>query len=467
MKHVIVAQGDAITLAKVRAPLAVGIARWQTHGTPAAVIVKATFSLAAGREVVVARFAEPDPVCKPLNSDLGEGIAAYPDDFVVHKPAADVIVHGHAHALEPREQIDVGLRIGSLERSLAVVANEPSTEIPLIRKYLREHAGQAPVPLHALQCQREMGEESADDFDFDRLQCAQDNMRVTRLALEEGLQLTGLSPRAEVRNVRIPDLRPAVWYDASPVELQPLWLVCDTLWVDTDFEKLVLVWRGLLPAAAPPDSIDRLLVALLPLGADAASPETREQCLRSFSRGTVSFAAEEDPSLLREPDPDDLEMARYELLEFPADPRLSVDQFAEVAATLAEQKRSREEVLEAHHLDERAWLVEERAWSEHVAEARSRDDDSVAQELAGKLVSAQDALRGPLEPRTLREYALLRVALDNTEKPGEMLLAQNIGIGEWARLERHWLTAAEGDRTLASELRQLLERANALLDENS
>ncbi len=460
MRHIIVAQGDARALTDMRAPLSVGIARWRSHGGPAAVVVKATLSYADGLDDTLARFVAATPVCGPQLSELDPAVLAYPDDFVVHKPRTDITIIGHAHCIEPSEQIALGVRIGDFDRTLLAVASGATRTIPLLGPHLREHGGHAPLPLHAIACRRENEDEGPGRFDFDRFQCAEANMRLRDFSPDASIMLTGLSPRAPHRTVRLPSMQPAVWFDSHPREHAPLHLRCDTLWIDTDYEKLVLVWRGLLPANVSADAVDRILVTLVQRESLVDEDAAWAAGMRTFARGDVSFALEEDPNRLPEPDVDDLTMARYELLEFAADPHLSMKQFAQVSTGLAEQQGPRDVLLADSDLDERTWLVEERAWTERIAEAQQSDDQTLVTELSGHLLHEQDELAGPLEPRSLLEYAMLRRSLDETEAPGDLLLSQNMGIGEWARLERHWLARAQREPAVGDELRALLTQAH-------
>jgi hypothetical protein len=152
-------------------------------------------------------------------------------------------------------------------------------------------------------------------------------------------------------------------------------------------------------------------------------------------------------------------MARWEVLEHPADPELDVETYATIAAELAEHKRPRADVLAAHDLDERSWLIEERAHIEQTATRVTQGDATATLELGAHFQAAQDAQASPIEPRSLEEYAALAVALADSQEPNDVLRGRNMGLGEWMRLDRHWKARAATDQAVAERLRDLLDQA--------
>lgn len=145
----------------------------------------------------------------------------------------------------------------------------------------------------------------------------------------------------------------------------------DTVLVDTDEERIEVVWRGQVPSSA--DSIERLVVSLEP---DDDELRPLIDVYRDLQRGHFFFAAEAEP-----PEPDAageilLQAARYSTWDLTPNPSVSLEDYIAVAAQLSAQPTSRGEVLQQHGFDEDGWLLEERAWLERVADASSNGDDA-------------------------------------------------------------------------------------------
>jgi hypothetical protein len=86
------------------------------------VAVKATFTIGPDGSTAVAD--EQVPVCSAPEyfGEPGQSSLRYESDFVLSKRATDVLLHGHAYAPagQPVQQLDVGLRVGSLAKTLRV-----------------------------------------------------------------------------------------------------------------------------------------------------------------------------------------------------------------------------------------------------------------------------------------------------------------------------------------------------------
>ena len=452
MKRVIVAQCDARPIANdLRAPLSVGLARWRGPDDGLALVVKATFSFAGGGEAARVRIVDPEPVCRAVVSDLDPELFSYGTDFVLQKPRCDVVLSGHAHADMPREQIDLRIAVETLERRLlAASPGRATTTIPLVAAHLRGAGGKRAGPIGVTAVRREDDEDVTADFDFGQLQWAGPDMQLESLSPTATIELEGLSPRAARREIVLPGLAPRAFLDSTHHDLLELPLRCDTLWLDTDFERLVLVWRSVFPTALTDREIDRVIVSL----ERTAKPREVEDILRWLPRGTVGFAIEETDQPAG--DPDELEMARYEALEHAAAPETPLEDYAVVCAELAEQDRLREDVLSDHDFDERSWTIEERAWTERMGAEADRGDGSLTAEFAEYFVLAQEALKSPLEPRSLEEYAALKRRYDRSHQPAKLLAAEGVGFGEWMRLDRHWQKRAAADPKVAARLAELL-----------
>ncbi len=390
MNRIRVSQTDARALANgIRGPLAVGIVR-RTEGDtsrprPLGVAIKLTvrFDGADGPHV-----ADPEP----LRAD-GDPMVVHASDFNLPLANAHVLVEGHAHSDRPTEAIEAALVVGPLAFPFSARSETPMRSIPLEPKFL-------PLPGAAIES-------------------------------DAALELVGLSPRAARREIRLPGIYPRAWLDQTAGRME-LTLVCDTLHLDTDFERVRCVWRGMLPDDLTDFDVDGLVVSLE--RHDAARAE--EEVLRFLPRGTFSFAQEEGPA--PDGDPDELEMARYEALEHAADPEMPLERFAAISARLAEQDRPRKDVIADYDLDERTWAIEERAWVQRMGDRSMAGDGTSSAEFGERFVAEQDALAGPNEPRRFEEYAALKAALDDSDQPAQTLKARGVSFGEWCRLDRHW-----------------------------
>jgi hypothetical protein len=442
-RRVVVVQADGRPRWGVHAPLSVGVTRWGDAAHPAAIVLKATFDISGPEGERRLRLVEPRPLSPSIASELHDGLA-YGSDFGFAKPRVDVLVFGHAHAAAPSTRIPVRLRVGDWERGAIAVAHDPTREIPLTPPHLESPAGGATEPWGVVR-------EDAEGESYDaRRRCrAAASMQLDALDLAAQIEIEGLSPRATRATFQLPGIGPRVAVDARGTTFGLLDVRCDTLHLDTDFEQLVLIWRAELPSSIPLHSIHRLVVSLEREG----DPDADEAMLRGVVRGTVGFALEEDdfPG-----DADELEMARWEALEHAADPELPLDRYAAITAELAEKKRPRGEVLDSHGLDERSWLIEERAWTERIGKELSSGDGTPAAALGEQILAAQSRFAGPHEPRSLEEYARVKVALEGSETPEMVMAEHDIALGEWLRLDRHWQSACSADPGLARELRDQL-----------
>jgi hypothetical protein len=89
------------------------------------VVVKATFDVTAGGDVVIAG-VQPPPCRSPVyRGEPGHSSIEYDNDFVLGKVATDIVVNGTAHAPEghPASAIDVGFRVGPVSKMLRVVGD--------------------------------------------------------------------------------------------------------------------------------------------------------------------------------------------------------------------------------------------------------------------------------------------------------------------------------------------------------
>jgi hypothetical protein len=391
-------------------PLAsVGVVRWRLGLDPMlTVIVKAGFRF-ADADLCALRGEEGSSEPPPLSLDApfahpaaAEGELRYASDFAPRKPLVDILLSGHAYGAADR--VDAELSIGAWTRRFVAVTTRRSGRIPLVAAHVREADGLAPARVGPAKVAtsrppldrgtRERGvpthvERYPEDFDFTAFGVAPAAQALPDLSLDAPIRLVHLSPRARERAVRLPALSPRVLVECShgrTAEIDPPF---DTLWIDTDREECVVVWRSAVGVDAR--QVERLVVSMEPSGDGRRAPSALR---RAAPRGVLSLAAEPDrlsPEPVEDDERDELLAARCELLcaEHGVDPALTMEQYAAVAAALSHSGEPRADVLERHDLTEDAWLLEERAWLDRIAEAAGKGDTSIAEELARLTLAAQ------------------------------------------------------------------------------
>ena len=459
MKRLVVAQADARYLVEMRAPLSCAVVRWSGAGSgPLAIALKLTMEFAHNQPDMVARVVTPEPPSLLLASELEDDGVAYPGDFMIAKERCDVLVHGHLHAAASSDHLDAAMRIGPLSLGLQANASAALSSIPIACAQIVSAGNLATRAKLIAPPAREGQDELWARFDRAASQCAPAAMQLDALAPDAAITLEGMSARYPRRQIALPGLVPVAFYETLALEIAPLPLLADTLWIDTDFERLCVVYRGLLPDGLADDELDRIIVALQSHDA----PLSLDDVLALLPRGSFQHAVEE-ADLAGRPapvaDPSDLEIARFEALERQAEPELTLPAYVGMSAALAEQDRPRQEVLADSGFDERGWTVEDGAWLTRMQGGLDQGDATLAGDYADLFLQAQDALQKPHEPRPLEEYARAAVALDNSDEPAEALAALRLCMGEWMRLERHWQARAEEDDEVARELSVEMERA--------
>lgn len=237
-------------------PLSVGGISWRSPEPTYTVVLKATFSLEQDGPLRL------DLQQTPVGDDMSggyDGELFYGSDFAPRKVGVDVMMVGHARMPEAAPVLPLAVHIGEVRHVLQAVPDAPTAEVPLWSRHVmrvsrdaRQTVQLAPRPTETRRWLREV----PTGFDFSVFNAASPELRLDELPVDALLRLEGLFRGAPVRNVVLNDLQPYVFYvhDAhqrSQAEL--LYPVCDTVWIDTDRERLVLCWRcEMRPAHANP-----------------------------------------------------------------------------------------------------------------------------------------------------------------------------------------------------------------------
>jgi hypothetical protein len=432
--------------------LAVGAVR---RGGQLSVVVKMTFVYAGSGSPVVARPAiDPEPLSLDAPSRHAQASPRelfYASDFVPEKPRPSVLLVGHAYAARPVPRIEAGVSAAGVAlRFAAVAGKKPAARVPLDAAHLVAQGGEsAPVgPLASSE--HDAGDPDDDDDERGEGSGFQSAARAQQgrpIRADEAIELTGLSREEQSLVVELPGLAPRVFTEDGPVELR-----ADTLWIDTDRERLVVVWRGRLPAGT------RRIVASLERD---RAPRSIEAIRRELPRGSVGRAIEEED--LRPdapaPSPEELLMARYESWgQEAAEPSIPLEVYAATSAELAEAREPRGDVLQRRRLDEGAWALEERAWLEKMARGANKGDGTLAVRYGELFMAAQDRLAGPGEAaRTLADYAAIRAAMERAGDPSPILQQRSMSLSAWMRLDRRFTAEAAADPAVQAELDRLVQ----------
>lgn len=291
-------------------PFAVGTALWQGHdgAWTLTTCVKGTFTLAHGRDALIAENQEPIGVDRYF---AGQSASLYaPSDIVPYKPRIDVLVVGHAYAPmgRPVEALVARFSIGDVSKGVGIIGDRPWTEGP----YGLEPAAPSPftkMPLRYERAARAMSNpigvdlaappiaggralpnlEALDDeatpnttvgfgpispawsarkgllrgaaldwvtqggrgpipegFDFGFYNAAPRDQQVELLRQNAKIILENLHPEHARVETRLPPIRPkAFLIDRATQRGTDIALRCDTLWIDTDRSLIVVTWRGL------------------------------------------------------------------------------------------------------------------------------------------------------------------------------------------------------------------------------
>lgn len=275
------------------------------------VVVKATFTLGGEGDPILA--AEQDPPSGDVYEEPVGGAEVsslrYASDFAVYKPAADVLLVGHAYSTDAASGVaNVELRIGDLRRRLAVFGDRKwggfgfegnprpfesmplrweralggplSDQNPVGRGYktgvlvpnlerpeeLVRTRDDRPVPAclapvaptwkarasklgtYDRAWLKERWPYLPADFDWSYFNAAPSEQQVQYLQGDERYTLLGVLPGGRSLQGRLPGLKPRVLAQQTEEaggSFFEVLLRLDTAWFDAEARKLVLLWRGL------------------------------------------------------------------------------------------------------------------------------------------------------------------------------------------------------------------------------
>ena len=322
-----------------------------------AVIVKATFAI--GDDGTLVQSAEQDPPSGdvPWEGEAAEAAAAggaagslrYTSDFAIFKPAADVLLVGHAYPQDPKVGVsNVELVVGNLRRRLTVFGERVWAGTGFEGKAARfeklplrwEHALGGPLaeanpvgrpcklgvpPPNLERPEQLIGAGDAHpapactapvspawkgrsakvgtydaawlkerwpylpaDFDWSYFNAAPIEQQVPYLRGDERYAILGVRPGGKGYEGRLPGLRPRVFAqqtEAAGGDFFEVLLRLDTVWFDTDARKLVLVWRGLY--ATPDEDSPDVAALFVDVEKGESTAKLEDARVRSLARAAV------------------------------------------------------------------------------------------------------------------------------------------------------------------------------------
>ncbi|MFN0151308.1 MAG: DUF2169 domain-containing protein [bacterium] len=282
----------------------------------------------------------------------------------------------------------------------------------------------------------------AEDFDWSRYNAAPRDQRIeTFLVGDETISISGFSADVDNYSSRLPAIRPQVFFfeqiDGRSIARGVL-LSLDTLWVDADAEKLVLVWRGLAPVRSLKlKEIVELHVVSRPL---SQPPLTPEEYVAQLERDRAVIAQAADREKEKEA----------------AEARLE-----------AEEERAFDDEMARHEkeAEERFADAAARAVKMGAVLPGAKPADSVAEAL--KFIKAQYPADDPLtEPafrgleKEIRELVAEMGAGDETVWTRELCAAHAADKGSFADADLAGLDLSELDFSGLDMSRAVLTKAN-------
>lgn len=350
------------------ARLAVGLVRGNRFNT-VVVRLTMTYELAPGENTCVAKLE-------------AHGAALEEEDLVDFKPAADIMLVGHAYAEQALEKIAAGIAVGELDKK--VLVSGPSArdamELPeALGPQATKGVAVSDVEVAELEIRYPEGDwwneltRSEPMRPDTGVSQADPTQRGTWLSGDETLNLWGLTFGGGSAQVALPGLRPVGRFETA-FGAYMLVAFCDTLLLDTDARTIVTTWRAHVPVLDSPLELTRIVLSLEKIGEERDLDEILRDLPHGLFYRAIEPGDELDPSengdmTMAMMDDGELRAARCATWTELPDPLLSRAQYERVRAELRKQPGKRREILQGVHMDEDDWTLEERHWA--IAEAFS------------------------------------------------------------------------------------------------
>lgn len=213
-------------------------------------------------------------------------------------------------------------------------------------------------------------------------QQAADHLTCGTVGRDDRIELTGLTPGGGTQQLALPNHDVVVIVEGDETTWDTV-MAIDTVLIDTDRQLVSLVWRGQVPEDLFANPSARLVVARIV----ADDEPTLDAIYRALPRGSFRRAEVPAEADIEAPDRPDvsLEAARAMTYGETPEPLLELEDYAAIAAALADDPDRRAETLAARGLNEDDWMLEQRAWLKRVGAAISANDHDEVARINGTL----------------------------------------------------------------------------------
>jgi len=437
------------------------IGRMNFPGHTLTLVVKGTFDLKHGETATVSEEQLYPTGDKYYPDDEQQQNVRYESDFAYYKPKADLLLVGKCHTPEgtPLRTCTATFQVGTKRTTHQLSAgSEPAGFGPLNKM------GPQRSPMlgtYENNWLKERWPWYPLDFNWEYYNAAPKNMRVSGyLRGDEPIICTNLHPEIPSYQTQLPGLRVRCFTekltstDQDASEFSEIKMNLDTLWVDMETEKLVLVWRGVTEVQSEDyEEITGLFIISEQLD---ESPRSIEDCRKDF---LAALAAEDAPFEEEFPETESVddepivsieeEIQKAELEVKKAQEELEkelkeagIEPVQDIPEPSQEDKEMEARILARYGLDQ---VTEEEALTREKVLERLANNESFAEEDFSELDLSELDLRGG----DFREAVFSKVNLKNVLLDGAVLTEANFEKADLSGASLKKADACEADFTEA------------------
>lgn len=266
------------------------------------IVVKASFLLVNGAEATLASSQdEPGPDVF-LDEDPEKGLC-FASDWAPLKPRTDVLVVGHVVSPggQPTTEMDCRIEIGDFSKSASFLGGSanlgPISPASPERRRLLSDEGFG----WAMAASDPNRGPAPEGLDFGFFNAAPADQQIAMLRPGSNIILENLHPTAGRMESRLPQAKPQAFrIDPRSGRVNEVMLRCDTVTVDADRGRVILVFRGLTDIPSPePVAIGTVVVASHPQGKRVRPVDIEKVVRQGGSIADVAGAPELHPLEVR------------------------------------------------------------------------------------------------------------------------------------------------------------------------
>lgn len=297
-------------------------------------IVKGTFDLKHGDTATISEEQLYPTGDEFYLDDKQQQNVRYESDFAYYKPKADLLLVGKCHTPQgtPLTTSTATFQVGNKRATHRLSAGNESAGFGPLNKMGPQRSSK--LGTYENNWLKERWPWFPLDFSWEYYNAAPKHMQVSGyLRGDEPLICTNLHSEIPVYQTQLPGLRVRCFTDRlastdqDKTEFAEIKMNLDTLWVDMEAEKLVLVWRGVTEVQSEDyEEIQGLFIVSEQLD---EAPRSIEDCRKEF---LAALAAEDAPFAEEFPEPESLE----------DEPTVSIEE--EIQKAELEVKKAQEEL---------------------------------------------------------------------------------------------------------------------------